>query len=744
MRLKPTLNTILAAGIAASAYSGTAASQDDPQPTGQGGTAQASQGVLETVLVTAQRREERLVDVPISITALSSDELLRSGINSTQDLVRVTPGLEMTYNGGFLQPAIRGVSSQGSSAGDSSNVALYLDGVYMPSQPGQMMDLPDAQQVQVLKGPQGTLYGQNATGGAIIITTVSPSLEESSGKLSASYGNYNDINVNGYYATPLTDSLAVSVAAAKQDRDGFRDDLVYGGEDKGLRSSLVRGKLLFQPTDDIALTLSGYSAERKDSSPYSGLAYKNHSVGYLAAAALPPGSFIPYPNWDETATSRPVDTDNSTWGTSLLAEFDFDFGKLSSTTSYTESDVQMDVDVDYSFFHIADVTVKLEQDFFVQELNFVSEQFGDWQFSGGLFYMTGRERYVPNTFRYAFNPGPAPAVSEADALLTPVQYTYGYIDKEIYAVYAEANYDLSERWKLTVGGRYSDEKQDVKANWPDTTSSEIFDSPYNTATFDQFTPRATLTYALSDSANLYASYGEGFKSGYLSLAAANEPPVKPEELTAYEVGYKGDIGTSLSLSAALYYYEYKDLQVARYEAPNYVYDNAAKASMKGAELNATWMPTDGLTFMAGMSYLDASYDSFPGATAYQWSPAGGNATVNFDAGGSDLIRAPEFTGFLNANYVLGTSLGEFGAFASAYYNDGYNLELSGAVAQDSYTTLDAELSFSPAAFPSARVVLWGHNLTDQDVLQSLLETPFASGVSYGAPRTYGLRIDVGF
>lgn len=700
--------------------------------------------VLETVVVTAQRRQERLVDVPISITALSADELLRSGITTTADLSRVTPGLELVYNGGFLQPAIRGVSSQGSSAGDSSNVAFYLDGVYQPSQPGQMMDLPDVEQIQVLKGPQGTLYGQNATGGAIIITTVKPNTDELEGRISASYGNYNDIYLTGYASGPLADQWAGSLAIGYQDRDGLRDDLVYGGEDKGLRSDLLRAKLLYQTTDKIELTLSGYYSDRKDSGAYSGKAYENHSVGYLAAAALPPSFDVPVPDWDETATSRKVDTENETWSTSLLGEFYFSFGTLSSVTSYTESEVIMEVDADYSFFHYADVTVDLDQDFFVQEFNFVSEQLGRWRFTGGLFYLDGKEEYSPNTFRIAFNPGPAPVFTEEVALLTPVAYTYGYIDKEIWAVYGEAAYDLTDKLQLTVGGRYSDEEQKVSANYHDLSSSEILESPYNPASFDQFTPRLTLVYALSDVANVYFSYGEGFKSGYLSVADAGSPPVEPEELTAYEVGYKGELGDSVTLSAAAFYYEYKDLQVARYEAPNYVYDNAAEASMEGAELNATWRATSGLALMAGVSFLDAKYDDFPGATAFEWNPAGGNVTIDFDASGYDLVRAPEFTGFFNLNYIVETELGEFGAFASAYYNDGYNLELTGAVAQGSYTMIDGELSLVPTAVPKLRFVLWGRNLTDEDVLQSLLATPFADGVSYGAQRTFGVRMDMEF
>ncbi len=741
MIIKSTAKTLLLASITG-AYSNIALTQDAAAAGSPQTSANSNESVLETVLVTAQRREERLVDVPISMTALSSDELQRSGVTATTDLERVTPGLELTYNGGFLQPAIRGVSSQGSSAGDSSNVAFYLDGVYMPSQPGQAMDLPDVQQVQVLKGPQGTLYGQNATGGAIIISTVTPNLKEKEGKLSLSYGNYNDISLSGYYAGPVSERVAVSIAAAKQDRDGFRDDLVYGGEDAGLRSSLVRGKVLFDATEAASFTISAYSSERKDSSAYSGKAYDNRSVGYLAAAGLPPGSDVPQPDWDETATSRPADTDNSTWGASLLAEFNFEQGTLSSTTSYTESDVTMEVDVDYSFFHYGDVTVRLEQDFFVQEFNFVSEQLGKWQYSTGLFYLNGTEEYVPNTFRIAQNPGPAPAVSEADANMTPIQYTYGSIDKEIYAAYVEANYSLSDQLTLTLGGRYSDEEQTVVSNWQDQTAMDTEESPFSPATFTQFTPRAVMTYALSDTSNVYASYSEGFKSGYIGFDGQRE--VDPEQLVAYEVGYKGDLGHTVSVTAAIYHYEYTDLQVASYEAPNYVYSNAAEASIDGAEFNGSWKAAPGLILSAGVSLLDASYDSFKGATAYEWNPAGGNVKVNFDASGKEMIRAPELTGFINADYSVQTDMGEFSAFASAYYNDGYNLELSGAIAQESYTMLDGELTFRPAQLPNFSVALWGHNLTNEAVLQSLLETPLASGVSYGPPRTFGLRATLDF
>ncbi len=718
------------AGCAASTFTGLVQAQETPP------VATASSQVLETVVVTAQRRDERLVDVPISITALSAEDLLRSGVSSTPDLERVTPGLQLTFNGGYLQPAIRGVSSQGSNAGDSSNVAVYLDGVYVASQIGQLMDLPDVEQVQVLKGPQGTLYGQNATGGAIIISTVAPSLEEVTGRLSASVGNYNDLNVSGYVAGPLSDTFAASLAVASQERDGFRKDLVYGGEDEGLRSHTVRGKLLFQPTDSLQFLLSAYSANRKDSAAYSGRAWERESFDYLVYPTAP------YPDPQETAASFRPDTELDSEGASLQIDFDTAIGTFSSTTAWTDNEAHLLVDVDYGPAHYADVTVNQAQDTFVQEINFTSEQVGNWLFSGGLFYLSAEDEFTPNIFRIQAPPLLAPGPSGPTVFTS---YSWGGVEKEIYAAYAEVSYDFSDTLQLIVGGRYSEEEQESRTN-PNTFSpdSGVVESPYSPETFSKFTPRVSLRYALSETSNIYATYSEGFKSGILS---GQNPAVDPEQLDAFEIGYKGDISDRLSASAAIYYYDYTDLQVARYDAPVYIYQNAASATITGADFDATWQATDHLRLSAGLSLLDAEYDDFPEAGAYSWNPTNfttPNESVNIDASGVTMVRAPEVTGFINADFRYPTAVGEFGAFASLYYNDGYSLEFSEHVTQESYSMLDGELSWSPAAAPGLRLVVWGRNLTDEDVLQSLLQTNFANGVAYDAPRTYGMRLDYDF
>ncbi|MFV8818727.1 TonB-dependent receptor [Haliea sp. E17] len=694
-------------------------------------TAETTQPTLEIVEVIAQRSRERLVDVPISITALNDDQLQRSGIESTRDLGRLTPGLELTFNGGYLQPAIRGVTSAGSDAGDSSNVAMYLDGVYMASQASQLMDLPDAQQIEILKGPQGTLYGQNATGGAIIITTRAPNTEELEGRISASYGDYDDAEIKGYISGPLADMVAGSLAFAYRERDGYRDQIVFGGSDKGLDSQMLRGKLLYQPNDSMDFTLSGFWSDREDSSLYAGQAWERNSVGYL----FYPGA--PFPDAKETAYSFTTDSDFEAWGASLLANFELPFGTLTSTTAYVDTEVKQWADVDYSPANYADVSVNQFQDNWVQEFNFVSEQFGKWRFSGGLFYLNGTDSFDPNIFRLQSPPTLAP-VPEGPTVYTSI--SIGHIEKEIMAIYAEANYDITEALALTVGGRYSEEDQDTWSNGGGPGIEEL-PSPYNTESFSQFTPRVTLRYALSDNSNVYLSYGEGFKSGLLSIAAYDSPPVKPEKLDAWEIGYKGYPTESLSLSAAAYYYDYSDLQVARYIAPDYIYQNAASAEIHGAEVNAGLEITENLVLSAGISWLDAEYTDFPEAGIFAPSPTGGNINVNIDASGEAMIRAPDWTGFINANYTRDTAIGQFGAFASWYYNDGFNFEVSGRIHQESYSLLDGELSYTPAAAPRLKLALWGRNLTDEDYLQSLLQTALADGVSYGAPRTYGVRLE---
>jgi iron complex outermembrane receptor protein len=222
--------------------------------------------------------------------------------------------------------------------------------------------------------------------------------------------------------------------------------------------------------------------------------------------------------------------------------------------------------------------------------------------------------------------------------------------------------------------------------------------------------------------------------------------VKPEDLTAFEVGYKGRPLPGVSLNIAAFHYTYKNKQVAHYEAPNYIYQNAASARVKGIEADLSWKATPELTLSATGSYLDGKYKTFTGASSTIRNPTTGfgNLNVPIDASGLRMIRTPKFTGTLAANYEVETEMGVFGAYGSIYYNDGFKWDVGGRIREKSYTTLDGELSYSPSQMENLRLVLWGRNLTDEDVKQSVLTSDFGDGVSYAPPRTYGVRAEYEF
>jgi iron complex outermembrane receptor protein len=709
---------------------------------------------VEDIVVTAQRRSERLQDVPISITALSSEALDRSGITSTQDLARVTPGLSFPVNGGYIQPTIRGISSEGSNIGDSSNVALYVDGVYQPAQASQLMDLPDVEHVEVLKGPQGTLYGQNAMGGAVIINTQTPTFTPT-GKFSASYGNYDDINLRGFVAGPIVgDVLAASLSASWQDRGGFRHDLVHGGHDKGLRSKQVRAKILFQPSDDARITATAYWTKRGDTALYAGHALNNNSTGY----AFYPNAPKPRSPKDTVIGSQ-GDDQFETWGASLRGEFDVGLGTINSISGYTNAHIKNYADVDYSPVNIAVAAPVLQkQHSFTQEINFVSRKLGGWQITTGVFFLSGEDAFLPSQFILSSLGIPPFIPSRGVPTLAPAApgpttlalQSMGTLKKEVYAGYAEVSYDLTDKLVVSAGGRYSYEKQSAysNANGGNAVGSPVYtlsqtETPFSPGSFKKFTPRVTVRYAVDPNSNVYATYSKGFKSGLVSTLDFTNPPVKPEDLTAIEVGYKGRPLPGVSLNIAAFHYNYKNKQVAHYEAPNYIYQNAASAKVKGVEADLTWAATRELTLSATASYLDGKYKNFTGASSTV-ATGFGDLNVPIDASGLRMIRAPKFTGTLAANYQVETEMGQFGAFASLYYNDGFKWEVSGRIREKAYTTVDAELSFSPAAMENVRLILWGRNLTDEDVKQSVLTSDFGDGVSYAPPRTYGVRAEYKF
>ena len=706
------------------------------QETSSGGSQAATS--VEQIIVTAQRRAERLQDVPITMDVIGSDELQRRGVTDVAGLQKITPGLQFPFYGTTISPALRGVTSAAVNAGVNAVIAFYLDGVYQQNQLGLQMDLPDVERIEVLKGPQGTLYGMNAIGGAIVIHTVQPS-DTLEGRLALSYGNYNDFQARGYISGPLIeDRLAASLSFGFQDRDGFRRSTATGKRDSGLESAVVRGKLRFTPSDNAALTLTGHYAKRTDSSPFTTAPYQNETL----ASVLDPASIVYTGAGQRTADDGFLR--NRLYGFSLTGEFDMGVGDLTSISSYQNAyNYLFNGDLDASPLWIAHADNQFHMDSVTQEINFVSKKFGGARISAGLFYSHTEEIISPNLFTlYAF---PFVSIPAAPGPIAFQSDQYNGSARNTYAAWAEVSYDVTEKITITAGGRYTRDTQHGRFGAPGLPHGPITELTFSPATFNKFSPRVTARYAVTDNSNIYASYSEGFKSGILTIQSLSLPPVKPEVVTAYEVGFKGRVFDNLSLNISGFLYDYDDKQVARYVPPDYFVENAATARIKGIDLDVTFDMTSELTLSANIEYLDAKYRSYPEAGIYVPDPVGGGLlNAVRDLGGQRMERAPEFTGTFSIDYHVETDIGLFNAHASLYHSSTVFLETSGRIRQKPYDILDLEMGYAPDSLPGLRLSVYGSNVTNEAYLVGALETPFGSVVPFAPPRQYGARIEYRF
>jgi iron complex outermembrane receptor protein len=617
--------------------------------------------------------------------------------------------------------------------------------------------------VQVLKGPQGSLYGQNAAGGAIIIDTVAPSFTPK-GKFSAGFGNYSSKLASGWLAGPINQQFAFAIAAAYQEHGGYSENLLAGGHDKGLRSGMIRGKVLWQPNDDISLTASAYKSRRFETASYSGPALNGNSTGRGVMAALFPT--LPLATYGLTYSSNGTPhTLQKLWGASLLGKFKIgDWGTLNTVSAYNNVNFFYTFDIDRSPVNYLDYRAVFPDSYFVQEVNFISNKIGKFTFTTGAFFMHRKASYEPNdAYFYPFPPfAPPTAYPAYPSPLFTAGGTHTLARKDSYAAYLEVSYDITDQLSITAAGRYSYETDKVW-NTPLPASYRygisplppLLGDPRGGFHFSKFTPKAVLRYKLNRDNSFYASYSQGFKSGFVNNANVNvcnpqpsciDPPVRPEVVKAYEVGYKGRPLANLTFEASAFHYKYQDIQIFIYNPPAASsYQNAAVAKIYGFELSSTYQATPDLTLNAGVAYTHAKYANFKNAAVYEPLPNGGNIQTSEDASGHPMIRTPRWS--MNGSVNYGHDIGDAGRaelFVSGYYASRVYYDANSRVSQAGYATMDAELSFAPTAIKGLRFVLWGKNLTDKIYLISVLEGAPADGVSFADPRTFGARIDYQF
>jgi iron complex outermembrane receptor protein len=721
-----------------------AASAGGPQgpekaaPTNSAASNAPSDGVAE-IIVTAQRRGENLQNVPISITAIPANKLLASGVTTTADLALVTPGFQFQQSIGLAAPYIRGIGVAGQEAGLESSVATYIDGVYIAGGASALTTLNNVDRVEVLKGPQGTLFGRNASGGLIQIVTRDPKFAPAfEGGLT--YDQWKTGTGSAYITGPLTSNIAADLAVRYSSQgEGWGRNLQTGEQVNKLNHDFaVRSKWLFDLNDQSKLRIAGDYSDTLGSTFVTFSPVPGHagSGNYL---------FTGNP-WDSVSSFRDPLRHSINWGVSADYTNNLGFATLRSITAYRGSYFHASFDPGALPTPTVTIFSRIMEQQYSQELQLLSEDSSRLKWIVGAYYFRGDSGGSGGrNLLY-------PLLTFAPGLLTVTQ-DYGNVTSSV-AAYAQATYPLTDRLNLTGGIRLTHD--DFVYRNPSTITDLTFvPAPYNISTANfpdrrgQTTKpswRLALDYKLAPTTLVYASYNRGFKSGGYDIEVENGPLLKPEEVDSFEVGTKIDaFDRKMRFNATVFYEDVKNLQlVLLYNGASNI-RNAASVHAYGAEAELTLAPVSGLTLTASGSYLHSTYFRFFGNAPVTTPLPGGGNNVNPSGNdtGNQTPRQPEKTLTLSANYEHPFAGGKLGFNGSWFWSDKWYSDPDDRLYQPAYSQVGVEASWTD---PSGhfRYRIFGHNLANAAVTAQFGELSNGDVRSLTEPRTIGGGIDFKF
>ncbi len=729
--MKDVYRNLLLMTVAPFALSGVAMAQTSPAPA----AARTEDGITD-IVVTAQRRSEKLQDVPVSITALSGVQLTKAGALSTVDLTNLTPGLVWGRSTANSQPTIRGIGTRNASIGDEPNVAVYLDGVYQPEQFTTIMELANIERVEVLKGPQGTLFGRNATGGAINIITKKPSFSPE-GDFNLSYGRFGYYKATGYLTGAIVeDKIAASITAIKLGDDGYIHNVFLGGMQGWRRSTAVRGKLLFQLSPSVSLlTTALYSVgDANDTFSHHPLNGNTNARTNAAAGNYPLNILIPQGDY-ETATQFVPNTHAKQDAFDARLTADIGETTLSVLGAYQHNYADVLSEADGS-----PIPISFNEDFrktraYIAEAVLTSRGASRFQWTLGANAFFAKSAQLP------FNSNGT--------------FINDYQKTRSASAFGEATYEVVDRLFLTGGVRYTyDRKESFFQSLGTAAVPNISAVSAASTKSNNLSPRAVIRYKFSDSSNVYASFSRGFKSATFNpgtaFGAVNA--AKPEKVDAFEVGLKSDLSRFVRFNGAAFYYRYQDLQVSGTALNSgggiiSFLQNADLATIYGLEANLQARPTRSLTLGAGLSYLHTRINDFPNAsvtvpiiptTGVAAGLPSGNSTVSRNVSGNRLIRAPKLTLTLSADYTV--PLGDMGSLtfaANALISSRFYTDVLNRLYQPSYKLVNGSVTWrAPGDHLSLSVFM--QNVTNDRVIAQIFTSALNDIVAYQKPRWVGV------
>jgi len=681
----------------------------------------ADTALAEIVVTATKSRATALQDTAIAVSAYAGDLLDKTQVNSIRNLVTSTPSVFLGENSGHAILTIRGIGSSNVFTGSDPSSAVYLDGVYIARPYSQIFNLYNIERVEVVRGPQGTLYGRNSSGGAINIISTKPN-DDLSAKAQIAVGNYQLIELQGVLNLPLVpDKLAMSVAGQYRVRDGFVKNVVPGVRDvQSDDSHSVRAQLRYASDVIEAVTRFDYSKQTGVPGSYTALL---QPLNALTDSIL--GDFKKTAH-DSHDSQRVV-----AWGISEDINVKFDDNlSFRSITAYRDNDAKFLFDSDSSNLHNTESALDDKSNQFSQEFNLIGN-FKNLELVSGVYFFREKAKAEDRVFVFPTN---------------LVRQYFPVVKTESWAVFAQGSYRIDDNLSLTLGGRYTWEKKDIDQYAGTFLLPDISPLPGSPAIYEKsekyraFTPKFGIEYRY-DSGLVYASVTRGFKSGGYNFSSLDpNQGFGPEYLWSYEAGIKKSwFGRSLTTNISAFHYDYSDLQVTAALGGGIInIGNAASADVDGIEFEFDSQPLAGLRVAGNFSWLDARFVDFPGALSLTNQP--------FNAAGNRLPFASKYSGSISGQYEIAfddesslTPRLEVNWKSKTHFHT-TNTQL---LSQKAFTLANAYLTYE---FKNRKMstTLWAKNIFDKEY--SVNRTHFTARYAaiVGEPRTFGISIDFAF
>jgi iron complex outermembrane recepter protein len=709
-------------------------------PMAQQAAGESASATMDTIVVTARRREESIQDVPVAVSAFGESDLRELQARTLDNLQGAVPNTNIVQGRGSASSVnvfIRGVGQPDALQTFDPGVGIYVDDVYLSRIQGALFSMFDVERIEVLRGPQGTLYGKNTAGGAIKIVTQDPA-GDPRGEVELVAGDYGRLETRLLTSGALSETLSGSIAGLYSDSDGYVKDPVTGRSYNDDGSQAARGKLVYRPSDDFALTFSGdYTRQRNEltlGNPEAPLTQFDFGLGVVV---LRPAPTEKYDFRSRTSFTEGEGQELDHWGVSLVADYDIsESWALKSITAYRALETSFFIDIDASEFELGDVLVELDQNQVSQELQFHFDDGGSIQGLFGLYYLqedvpSHQEAYADDFL--AFNGAPLSFLRTVDDDL----------ENTSYAAFAHFTWEFAADWSLGAGLRYTDETKDYART---TSTFSNFAALNGTFAFEDsqswsaWTPSLSLQRTFSDQVNGYASASRGFKSGGFNGRANNPNDVStfdPEYVWTYELGVKATSSDGRMFgNFAIFHSDYKDFQARVADIvdpdapiPNFSFPvlNAGELRIRGAEFEGGLLIGQGTRLSTQLGYQDAEYQEFQDDL--------------IDRSNDKVPFSPSFTARVAASHAF--DLGNGGTFTlggDVNYRDDTWLSVDNreVLKQDAYTLLGA---FAVYDHPGARWQVRGgvRNLTDELYKTDAQEFSSVGNIQtayYGAPRHY--------